>query len=612
MNTIIKSVKTNFSKHTTGYFWLFYICLVLALSYTFYRRFPNNFQRPNFFAEDGFVFAKNIMELGFFKSFLSPFNGYFIFGIYLLELLGFILNFIFFNNLFINLPRSFALISYLFMGITASLPILLFKNYFQKITLLYLTVLTLFVPLIGNDYAIIGTIGNAKFVFFYIGFLLIVYRNMLHRDSKQFYLVDIIILLCAYTNAAVYALLPYAMLRYLPFIEIRKIKKSIYRLLQNKSFISFSILSALLLPQIIYVLVNGLQEMPGYLDSPFNYSRLIEIFIGRSTVYAFFYPIYSSLNNLWVILIFIIGMLVALRQKYQYKSIYLFGIYAIIVNSILLVISRPGISVFFNGYKGGGPDQFFYAQNMIYIFITTIVIFHAITKSKRWVKYSTLLVFTIVMGGILIPKSGTFGQNDTYQAEVGSIYLNAMSYCSATKNGLLNLPAYPSPELTIHNIPREDVCTENTQNYTPLEFNLGLKPLRNNYVAGLGSKNKLTQTFVSPYPNLNGIGIYFSNFNTKVTSPYRLILFDVNCTKKIHEIDIPVNKIKDNMIMNIDFPKLDNSENKEYCFSVLSTSDVQTPLAVQLSGEDEYQIGLLTINSIDRKNDIVFNLHYRK
>src|SRR5258708_23281277 len=66
--------------------------LWLVASYLFYRRFPANYLQPNFYAEDGTVFAKNILNYGFWQSLLTTFNGYYIWGLYILEGIAFILN----------------------------------------------------------------------------------------------------------------------------------------------------------------------------------------------------------------------------------------------------------------------------------------------------------------------------------------------------------------------------------------------------------------------------------------------------------------------------------------------------------------------------------------
>src|SRR5262249_52394359 len=51
------------------------ILLIALLSYLFYRRFPPSYTQPNFYAEDGNVFAKNILATGFLHALGTTFNG---------------------------------------------------------------------------------------------------------------------------------------------------------------------------------------------------------------------------------------------------------------------------------------------------------------------------------------------------------------------------------------------------------------------------------------------------------------------------------------------------------------------------------------------------------
>jgi hypothetical protein len=63
---------------------LHYFLLVGVVAAVLIWRFPNLLQYPNFYAEDGSVFLQNIIDKGVAGSLLTPFNGYFITGLYLL------------------------------------------------------------------------------------------------------------------------------------------------------------------------------------------------------------------------------------------------------------------------------------------------------------------------------------------------------------------------------------------------------------------------------------------------------------------------------------------------------------------------------------------------
>src|SRR6266576_6505487 len=82
---------------------VFIIVWVLA-AIIFYWRFPNNLAYPNFYAEDGSILGRNILQHGFLSAPMTTFNGYYIWGLYLIESVGFILNNLFYHGQLIDLP----------------------------------------------------------------------------------------------------------------------------------------------------------------------------------------------------------------------------------------------------------------------------------------------------------------------------------------------------------------------------------------------------------------------------------------------------------------------------------------------------------------------------
>jgi len=241
-------------KHRRVLTWISLFALFLLSSYLFYKRFPNNFSEPNFYSEDGTIFIDNLIHNGLIGSLLTTFNGYFVWGIYILGELGLGITWLLGDNEFTNIPRALALVSYAFLGFTAILPVLLFRKYFKIEVLLLIALLTTFVPLVGWDYAVIGTLGNLKFVFVYIAFLLLIYRHLLPEGSKKIYVVDAALVVCAFTNVTVYPMLLFALLRYIPLL--RKVSQW-KQLLTTPSFISSLVLGVILLSQLIVIYING-------------------------------------------------------------------------------------------------------------------------------------------------------------------------------------------------------------------------------------------------------------------------------------------------------------------------------------------------------------------
>lgn len=591
-------------------FYIRYVLIFLLASYLFYRRFPNNYQQPNFYAEDGSLLARNIIKLGFLHSITSTFNGYYIWGLYLLAKAGFVINRLFFHDEFANLARSFALVSYLFLGFVTTLPLLLFRKYFSRIAIALIILLTIFVPLTGSDYAIVGTIGNLKFAYIYLAFLLLVYRNLMPENSKKVYLVDVGLLICAYTNVTVYPMLLFALLRYIPKLKGRDLYK---QLLRDRTFQSLLVLGVALLPQLYIVKRDGVPQLKGYLDTPFNYKRTIEIFVSRSYLYAVSFPVNKFLNDGLVLLLTGILCVVGVVTARKYRKIFLFGIATVFSATFLFVVKRTGISDSYLGYKSGGPDQFFYPQNWVFIFIISLVVVQLLSKLPR-IRYRTagyLLIFALAIF-TLAPNAGTYGKNNFMAENVGTIYAIGKKDCSSNDQQF-KLPLYPSPNLIFYDsVSRAQLCTASVNNYYPHTVSFGLAPYMNNYIASLGTETHFTQTFVSTQGNLSGITVYFSTFLRTPKSPYTLTVLDSTCKNKLLTTAISTNKIHDNAYYTIPFTPIADSKDNAYCFSIdTARQDRVDPLAIQLSKPDIYPGGVTTVNDKVLAEDVVFSLYYK-
>lgn len=431
------------NKHPNVIFYLFYGLIFFLAAAIIFARFPYNYIHPNFFAEDGSVFVSNIIHKGLLKSIYTSFNGYFIVGLYFLTATGVIIDKVLFHSSFLELPRIFSVMSYGFFAFTITLPVILFRKELKYYWAFVLVLISAFVPMRNSDYAIIGTIGNLKWLFFYLAFLLIIYRYFNYK-KKWIKLIpaDILILICAYTNSTVYLLLPIIFIPY--FVEIASSKKSISNFKISsitKSFWSGCVLALLLVPQLLYVKINGIQKITGYLDSSFKYSRAVEIFIGRSFEFGILYGSYKSLNNIFAVIIFVTSIIILyfIYDK-RYRPILFIAVYAIISSTLLFVINRPGISDFFNGYAGGGPDQFFYTQNLI-VFFMVVAAFakYNISKDKKYLLSIIIVLFILVN----FPAGNSLGGNRFMYTNRGDIYNNLYKICATNEEHII-LPIYPS------------------------------------------------------------------------------------------------------------------------------------------------------------------------
>lgn len=125
------------SKHRR--FALFMMCLATSFLIFFIRN-PDPFINPVFYAEDGSSYVASILNRGFWFALFHARPDYYVFGNVILTEVALIINYVIYPGSILHLPQNIALISYLFYGFVATLPILLFTD---KIKISYLIALAL-------------------------------------------------------------------------------------------------------------------------------------------------------------------------------------------------------------------------------------------------------------------------------------------------------------------------------------------------------------------------------------------------------------------------------------------------------------------------------------
>jgi hypothetical protein len=360
----LQNIIVQHPKLTMLFTWL---TILFIVSVIFYFRYPYSYNEPNFYAEDGSIFTKNVLEKGPILALITLFNGYLIIGQYLLTDIAVGISYIVGHG-FVSIPRAIALVSYVFWAFICTIPFILFKKKLGLLPSIILVFLLSIVPLGGYDYATIGTIGNLKFAFFFIAALLIIYRNQeqLKHIKYKTLLVDGFLLLCILTNILVIALLPFGVWKYR-----NNIKKMLTRTGQIFSAFKFEFISllVLLLISFLYVVivyVHGIPKTPGYLDTPLKINTLPNIFF-RGSIYGILFPINSLMNSVLAVLLMALSLIIATISKNR-LVLWFIG-FAIFINVFGFVYNRPGVSDFFQTYSiWGGPGQFFYAGTMLFVF----------------------------------------------------------------------------------------------------------------------------------------------------------------------------------------------------------------------------------------------------
>lgn len=611
--------------HTKATLLLTYFLLTILVALILYMHYPNNVQSANFYGEDGSVYLQNILNKGWIEAAFTTFNGYFIVGLYALCGLGWVLNDLLLAGSLLSLPTAFALAAILFMSAVTCLPYILFKNIFGHVRMLLVVLAGALVPLPMSPHIVIGTIGNQKWIFLYLAFLLVVYRILNHKKlgAKKAVFIDLVILISAYTNTTVYFLVP---LLFIPYIyevwgQTKKSPwlKSSKSLFYKKDFLSLALLSALLIPQVLYVLLHGIPKLEGYLDTPFNPGRAIELFINRTYLFGITHGVNGYMNDLLAVLLFMALVVLALHKlHFKEKMVFFIGIYTAGVASLLFVINRPGITDHFMGYSpnGSGPDQFFYAQTLvmylpIILLVTTLTLHH---RNKILHLSLPILIVTFIIASGLASNAipGERWRNaSVFENDAGTFIDQAIAACqTSSRTQAVRVIVYPYKEGSFSlYAPYNQVCNTGLSAYQPMVEDLGLRVNNNDHLP-ITSAKQIKQTFVANEDGLNGIRLFISNFGkTTRQGTYLFVLHDDSCQKVLRTAAIP-SRLIDNSFYNIRFKPLKDSSEQKYCFMLTPPKGDFDPIAIQRSKPDIYKPGQYIENNQIQSKDVVFLILY--
>ncbi len=445
-------------KNPTVKHLLLWALLLVICSVIFYIRYPYTYIYSNFYAEDGNILVKNILEEGPIKGALTLFNGYLVLGQYMLTEIAVVVNAVFGQG-FETLAKAIAVVSYAFWGLVVTLPFLLFRRQLGTLLALLLVALLTIVPIGGYDYAVIGTIGNLKFAFFFIAALLVIYRNQLSKETKKwrFIIIDSILLLCALTNIITVVLLPFLLLRYKDILTgiFKNFKKTIKSLkVEHYSLIALALLSMI---YAVAVYARGIPEMKGYLDEPLWPAALLDI-LYRGSVYGLTFSVNNFMHDATALLL--IGLFSLLAIYSRYRVILLFIAFAIIVNVLGFALNRPGITHLFEVYTtDGGPGLFFYAGTLLFVFGFVYALkdwFRRQAKKSKVVLSVLVVAFCI----IVLPASNVGKVSyDSITSKRPTLAAEVDRVCDATTQNAnkVEIGIYPAVNWTL-TLPRQQVC----------------------------------------------------------------------------------------------------------------------------------------------------------
>ncbi|MBD1878302.1 hypothetical protein NC997_06435 [Trichocoleus sp. DQ-A2] len=435
----------------------------------FFFRNPDPFINPVFYAEDGHDYVGPILTQGFWSTLFTPHINYYVFGNVILAGIAIKISNILYPDNLLYIPQSIALVSYIFYGLVATLPLLLLGDWIRLPYLIALALVSSFFPLHDADAEVLGRVSNVGYSFVYIAFVLIVYRLFCMKRSRFILLVDFIILICAGTNPVVYLLIPVIYIPYLKQLLIEK--KSLKFIFKTPAFLSAVILGFLALFKIVYITLNfgmtGTKPTGHFLDSPFILGNAIEMLIARSMLHPIIYSIYEKFNDFVAILVFIVIIIAAsLASTKANRWLFVFGFYSLLSFTIIAAVFRPGLSALFNNYTLTGLHRYYYGQNLLAIFLI-VLWFHdmALRIKKNLLRQALMVVMlTIFMTGWR--DLSTYGNPAYPMREIGNfeqsliVALKERRFVDIrgipdSKGRFLEVPIYPRTSTWKMVIPKE-------------------------------------------------------------------------------------------------------------------------------------------------------------
>lgn len=433
-----------------------YLLVIGVASLVFILRNRAAMSLPNFYAEDATIFVNNILLHNPLSVFTTLFNGYLVVGQYFITYLAYLGNTLVGGDI-ATLPKAISVVSSLFLGLCASLPYILFKQQLGRVLALLLVLVSACVPMANSSYFIIGTIGNLKFAFFYVAFLLVLYRaiNTNTKRNRAPYFVDGLILICVLTNATAFFLIPWLFAPYAKAAyKTRKLDiRGLSRLPDARSAMVLFVLAAL---YVVFVYLRGIPALPGYLDTPYKVHATIPI-LERVTIFSWLYPITTMLHDRITFAALTVVIVAWWHYRKPDRIIIVFCLYAIAVATALFVVNRTGVSDYFLGYaQNGGPDQFFYAQNWIFIFLSFWL-------AREWFKRQDVagrVLVSLALGVFLlwsVPLGTSYDGAKRLYPSLGTSDRDVKQACAASSSKNVDMQIYPSSEWK-WSIERSELC----------------------------------------------------------------------------------------------------------------------------------------------------------
>ena len=337
----------------------------------YFARAPAAYVSPYLFAED-WGWTSRVITRGFWDTALHARSDYVILGNVIVIWLGIQLANWCCGDVF-SIPECIAVVSYVFFAATAALPLLLLRRQLPA-TWRWLAWLLVCVMPLGihswSGFEILGRSANVGFVFVYIAFVLLWYRNTSVRTFWQALPVDLGLFVCTATNPICIAMLaatvwPTAHRWLAERIPLR-------RLVRETAFASLCLLA------VACIAINGLPKSrpPRLMSSspPVGIAGAVEMGLARGLLYPLVWPFYRHLST-WSTLAIAAGAAAGAWRIVlpRHRAVVIAAIATVALVSTVLVLRRGELAADLGGYRSTRPDRYFLGQNLVATLLVVVV-----------------------------------------------------------------------------------------------------------------------------------------------------------------------------------------------------------------------------------------------
>lgn len=320
---------------------------------------------PTVYAEDGPWTAK-VIDSGLwdaaFHTRVFPILGFVLFYKSALILLD-----VFFHGNLFYLPLVYFFLSNLFFSICVISTYFAFRNAVSTNSLICLLLIIILMPVGGDGNEIYGRILNLGFIFPVLQAVLLS-AVLLNKQSVPLAFIALLLSLVSCLT------LPVGVGFQLIFVVI-----TTYLGYKNKSkyFYSLAAISFLIILFSLLMISGSAMHDSGGADFPVKGSAFIEFSLARVLLYPLLFSIYTSLNDITVVCVFLCVVAViifGIKRFYQNGKIIInqklfavvfiyasFGIYY-----LSLIVMRRGLSALFGEYTTTFPDRYFLGVNILF------------------------------------------------------------------------------------------------------------------------------------------------------------------------------------------------------------------------------------------------------